>query len=152
MKRALLLAATLAATAAIAQDSMSAMKGKMKDGRYAYKMEMDMGQVPGMPAGMGKQTMNFEHCVTPQDIEKGQLGKGREERNPGNCEIKDFRMSGNTATYKVTCRGEHEMDADNILAFASDGYRLVSKVQMVAGGQRITSSSTTDAKYLGACK
>ena len=47
MKRALLLVATLAATAAIAQDSMSAMKGKMKDGRYAYKMEMDMGQVPG---------------------------------------------------------------------------------------------------------
>jgi hypothetical protein len=103
-----------------------------------------------VPDNMKKRTMNIKHCVTPQDVEKGSLGKNTEM--PKGCAIKDFRMSGNTASYKVTCRGEHEMDADNSISFASDGYRLVSKVQMVADGQRITSSSTTDAKYLGACK
>lgn len=152
MKRVLLLAATLAATTAVAQDSMGAMKGKMKDGLYAYKMEMDMGQVPGAPKGMGKQTMNFQHCVTPQDIEKGQLGKGREDRNPGNCEIKDFKMSGNTASYRMVCKGEMAMTADNTITFVPDGYRMVMKMAMDQGGQKMNMTQNMEAKYLGPCK
>ena len=152
MKRVLLLAVTLAATAAVAQGSMSAMKGKMKDGLYAYKMEMDMGQIPGAPPGMGKQTMNFQHCVTPQDIEKGELGKGREGRKPDNCEMKDFKMSGNTASYKMVCKGETAMTADNTITFVPDGYKMVMKMAMVQGGQKMNMTQNMEAKYLGPCK
>ena len=152
MKRALLLAITLAATTAIAQGTMSAMKGKMKDGLYAYKMEMDMGQVPGAPKGMGKQTMNFQHCVTPQDIEKGELGKGREDRKPANCEMKDFKMSGNTASYKMVCKGENAMTADNTITFVPDGYKMVMKMAMDHGGQKMNMTQNMEAKYLGPCK
>lgn len=153
MRSAILLAAALAATAAHAQSPMSAMKGKMKDGLYAYKMEMDMGQVPGMPAGMGKQTMAFEHCVTPQDIEKGNLGKGKEERNPGNCEIKDFKMSGNTATYKMVCKDrDMAMTADNTITFVPDGYRMAMKMAMDQGGQKMNMTQNMEARYKGPCK
>lgn len=152
MKRALLLAVTLAATTAAAQTSMGALKGKMKDGLYAYKMEMDMGQIPGAPPGMGKQTMNFQHCVTPQDIEKGELGKGREDRKPANCEMKDFKMSGNTASYKMVCKGETAMTADNTITFVPDGYRMVMKMAMDQGGQKMNMTQNMEAKYLGPCK
>ena len=47
------------------------IKGKMKEGLYEYKMTMDMGQVPGMPAGMGPQTMTMQNCLKSEDIEKG---------------------------------------------------------------------------------
>ena len=152
MKSAILLVTALAATTAVAQSPMNAMKGKMKDGLYSYKMEMDMGQMPGMPAGMGKQTMNFQNCITPQDIEKGELGKGREDRKPANCEMKDFKMSGNTASYKMVCKGETAMTADNTITFVPDGYKMVMKMAMDQGGQKMNMTQNMEAKYLGPCK
>jgi hypothetical protein len=151
MKTALVLVAALAATAAAAQNPMAGMKGKVKEGLYAYKMDMDMGQMPGLPPGMGKQSMNFQHCVTAQDIEKGELGKGKQERARSNCEVKDFKMSGNTATYRVVCKGEQEMTADNTVTFVSDGYKINMKMAMKHSGQTVNMNQNMEAKYLGPC-
>jgi Protein of unknown function (DUF3617) len=152
MKTVAVLVAAVVATAAHAQGTAEAMKGKMKPGMYAYKMEMDMGQVPGMPPGMGKQTTNFQHCVTPQDIEKGQVGKGREGNAPSNCEMKDFKMSGNTATYKMVCKGEGAMTADNRITFVPDGFNMTMKMAMDRGGQKMNMTQNMEGKYLGPCK
>jgi len=151
MKTALLLAAALAATAAHAQSPMDAMKGKMKAGMYAYKMDMDMGQMPGMPAGTGRQSFNMQHCVTPQDIEKGQIGKGRDDRGPQNCEIQDFKMSGNTATYRMVCKGEGAMTADNKITFVSDGFNMTMKMAMDRGGQKMNMTQNMEGRYIGPC-
>ncbi len=144
--------AALAATAATAQSPMDAMRGKMKEGMYNYKMEMDMGQVPGMPPGMGRNSFSFQHCVTKKDIESGQIGKGRENRGPQNCEMKDFRMSGNTATYRMECKGEHPMVADNKVTFVSDGFLMDMNMSMDHGGQRMNMKQHMEGKYLGPCK
>jgi hypothetical protein len=153
MKNAAVLAicALLAAPAALAQSPADAMKGKMKPGMYSYKMEMDMGQIPGAPPGMGKQTMNMQHCLTDKDISGGQMGGGRDQ-GPRNCEMKDFRMSGNTATYRMVCKGEFEMMADNTIHFASDGFRMNMKTQMDRGGQKMNMTQNIEAKYLGPCQ
>ena len=151
MKIACFLAAALAVTAAHAQNPAEAMKGKMKAGMYAYKMEMDMGQVPGMPAGMGKQTMNMQHCVTPQDIERGQVGKGRDGKTNANCEMKDFKMSGNTATYRMVCKGEAAMTADTKITFVSDGFNMNMKMAMDQGGRKMNMTQNMEGRYLGPC-
>jgi hypothetical protein len=148
---ALLAALVVAAPLAHAQ-GMEAMSGKMKEGMYSYKMEMDMGQVPGMPQGMGKQNMAFQHCVTKKDIERGQLGKGRDEKKPQNCEIKDFKMSGSTASYRMVCTGDPAMTADNTITFVSDGFRMNMKMAMDQGGRRMNMTQNMEAKYLGPCK
>jgi len=152
MKTATVIAisALLVSPAALAQSPGDAMKGKVKPGMYSYKMEMDMGQIPGAPPGMGKQTMNMQHCLTDKDIAGGQVGKGRDE-GPKNCEMKDFRMSGNTATYKMVCKGDFEMVADNTINFVSDGFRMNMKMQMDQGGQKMNMTQNMEAKYLGAC-
>jgi hypothetical protein len=142
--------ALLATPAALAQSPADAMKGKMKPGMYSYKMEMDMGQVPGAPPGMGKQTMNMQHCLTDKDIADGQVGRGRDQ-GPKNCEMKDFKMSGSTATYKMVCKGEFEMVADNTINFVPDGFRMNMKMQMDRGGQKMNMTQNMEAKYLGAC-
>lgn len=151
MKAAILLVAAVSATSALAQNPADAMKGKMKAGLYAYKMEMDMGQMPGMPAGMGKQTHTMQHCVTPQDIEKGQIGKGKGKDGPSNCEVKDFKMSGNTATYKMVCKGEGEMTADNTVTFVPDGFNMNIKMAMNHGGQKMNMAQKMEGRYLGPC-
>ena len=147
---ALVSALVLATPLANAQ-GMEAMSGKMKEGMYAYKMEMDMGEVPGMPKGMGKQTMNFQHCVTKQDIEKGQLGKGRDDKRPQNCEMKDFKMSGNTASYKMVCKGDPSMTADSTVTFVPDGFRMNMKMAMDQGGQKMNMTQNMEARHLGPC-
>jgi hypothetical protein len=140
------------ATAAWAQSNpFSAFKGKMKEGMYEYKMEMDMGQVPGMPPGMGKQSMTMQHCITAQDIETGGFNKGRDGQMPKNCNIENFKMSGNTATYTMVCKGGPDMTADNVMTFRPDGYDMDMKMSMNQGGQAMKMTQKAQARLVGPC-
>jgi hypothetical protein len=153
MKATILLPlACLAAFAAVAADNpFEAFKGKMKEGLYEYKMEMDMGAMPGMPPGMKPQNMTFQHCVTAKDIEKGSVGKGRDGKMPEDCEIKNFKMSGNTASYTMVCKGKQDMSADNRITFANDGFKMDMKMAMNHGGQVMNMNQKMEGKYLGPC-
>jgi hypothetical protein len=93
--------------AAFAATPFEGMKGKIKPGMYETSMEMDMSGVPGMPKGMGTQKMTHQNCVTAEDIEKGSVTRGRtrDGKTSENCEIKDWKMSGNTASYTMVCKG-----------------------------------------------
>ena len=155
MRTAPLLACAFVAcsTAAIAANPFDAFKGKMKEGMYEYKMEMDMGQVPGLPAGMGKQSITFQKCLTPQDIEKGEMGRGgRDGKAPENCEVKNFNMSGNTASYTMTCTKPNEMTADNKITFRGDGFSMDMKMSMNQRGQMMNMTQHMESRYLGPCK
>ena len=138
-------------TAFAADNPFEAFKGKVKEGNYEYKMEMDMGQMPGMPPGMGKQSYTMQHCVTAKDIEKGAMGKGRDGKMPENCEIKNFKMSGNTASYTMICKGGPDMIADNTITFRDGGYSMDMKMQMDRGGQTMNMKQHMEGKYLGPC-
>ena len=139
-------AAALCATAASA-GPFDGFKGKMKEGLYEMKMDMEM---PGMPGGMGKQSHTMQHCVTAQDIEGGKMG-GKDQM-PKDCEIKDMKMSGNSATYKMVCKGQMNMTADVNMTFNDSGYRMDQKVAMNQGGQVMNMTHRIDSKYLGPCK
>ncbi len=144
--------AALAAPAWAADNPFDAFKGKVKEGMYEYKMEMDMGQVPGMPAGMGKQTHTVQHCVTAKDIEKG-MSSGRDGKGgPENCEVKNFKMSGNTASYTTVCKGGPDMTADNVVTFRDGGYVMDMKMAMTREGQVMNMKQHMEGKYLGPCK
>jgi hypothetical protein len=149
------LAFVACSTVAIAANPFDAFKGKMKEGLYEYKMEMDMGKVPGMPEGMAMGKMSpppFQKCITPQDIERGEMGRGRDGKPPGDCEIKDFNMSGNTATYTMTCTKPSEMTADNKITFRSDGFSMDMKMSMNQRGQMMNMTQHMESRYLGPCK
>ena len=145
--------ACTAVTAAAIAGPFDSLKGKMKEGMYEYKMEMDMGAMPGMPPGMGKQNMTFKKCVTSQDIEKGQMGRGagRDGKMPASCEIRNFNHSGNTASYTMECK-DPPMTADNKITFTGDGYNMDMKMAMNQGGQAINMTQHMEGKYLGPCK
>src|SRR6185503_18050230 len=128
-----ILAGTAAATALAAP--FDEFKGKMKEGMYEYKMEMDMGAIPGLPAGMGKQSHTFNHCVTKKDIEEGGFGKNKDSKMPENCEVKNMKVSGNNASYTMECKGENAMKSDVKMTFVSDGFDMDQKMQMTRGGQ-----------------
>jgi hypothetical protein len=151
MKTVLALSAALAVVPALAQGDMKAFTSKLKPGLYEYRMEVDMGQMPGAPKGMGKQTMTVQHCLTAKDIEAGELGR-KDPNSKVDCKMSDMKVSGNTASYRFTCKGEMSMTADNTVTFVPDGYRMQSKMTMNQGGQTMNMVHDSQAKYLGACK
>jgi hypothetical protein len=80
------------------------------------------------------------------------MGKGRDGKAPDKCEVKNFSMSGNTATYTTECKGEPEMTVDSKVVFNDAGYRMDMKMAMKQGGQTMNMTQKMEARYLGACK
>jgi hypothetical protein len=150
--RRLAVASALAVPFAVCAGPFDGFKGKMKEGMYEYKTEMDMGAIPGLPPGMGKQAHTFQQCVTAQDIDKGQMSRGREGKMPENCEVRDMKMSGDTATYTMECKGDVPMKADNRITFAGNGFDMDMKMAMSQGGQVMNMSQKIKARHIGACK
>src|SRR4051812_48343403 len=133
---------------ALADGPFDQFKGKMKEGLYEYKMQMEM---PGMPANMGKQNMTFQNCVTRDDIEKGNMGRGKNGKMPETCEVKNFNMSGNTASYTMVCK-DPPMQADNKITFGDGTFNMDMKMAMDQGGQKMNMTQHMEGRYLGACK
>jgi hypothetical protein len=150
--RSLAVAAALAAFSTAASAQFEGMKGKMKEGLYDYKMEMDMGNIPGMPPGMGKQTHSFQQCITAQDINKGGFARGKEGKMPENCEVRDMKMSGNTATYTWECKGERPMKADNKMTFLDNGFDMDMNMTMTQRGQPMQVKQKMQARHIGPCQ
>ena len=158
MKNACLLAiasVTVCAMALAADNPFSQFKTKMKPGLYEHKMEMDMSEMmKGMPPGMGnmgKQSFTTQRCLTQEDIDKGHMSRGRDGKAPENCDVTNFKMSGNTASYTMTCT-KPKMTADNKVTFTGDGYKMDMKMAMDRDGQMMNLSQHLESKYLGACK
>ena len=129
-----------------------ALKGKVKEGMYETKMEMDMGQMPGMPKGMGKQSMTHQQCVTHKDMDEGKWGKsGREGKGGSDCEVKDMKVTGNGATYSVACTKPQKMNADVKMTLTGTGYIMDMNTTMDHQGQPMKMSQHMEAKYLGPC-
>ncbi|HET9576793.1 MAG TPA: DUF3617 family protein [Usitatibacter sp.] len=150
MKKLCVIAITAAfCGAAFAAGPFDQFKGKMKEGLYEYKMNME---VPGMPQGMAMPAMTMQHCVTQKDIEGGDFTKGDRNRQPKDCEFQDMKVSGNTATYKMVCKGEHPMSADTKIVFRDNGFVSDMKMTMNHGGQAMTTNQHMESRYLGACK
>jgi hypothetical protein len=153
MTTARLLAAAAAAalaTAASAAGPFDQFKGKVKEGLYEYRIENDMSGVAGLPPGMGKQTMTLQQCVTDKDIGSG--GLGRKDTMPEGCEVRDFKMSGNSATYTMDCKGDLAMRSDTRISFGGDGFTMAAKTAMTQGGQTMNVAQKIDAKFIGPCK
>ena len=100
MKNARLIVLAVAAgtcAAALAAGPEDYFRGKMKPGMYEYKMQINMGAVPGMPPGMGTRETTTSHCVTDADIQKGAMGHGgRDGKMKESC-----RMSSATSGLPV---------------------------------------------------
>ena len=147
----------LTACAATASAGPMDLKGRMKAGLYEMTVSMEMSGVQGMPGGMKMPAMTVQHCVTQKDIDDGnqKMFGGKNPRAPDaskDCEMKDFKMSGDTATYRMVCTGKTNMEMDASVTFTPDGYKGTNKMHMDQNGQPMNMTSSFTSKFLGACK
>jgi hypothetical protein len=149
-KTAVALCCAIIATAAYA-GPFDAFKGKVKPGMYETKMEMDMSGMAGIPPSMAKQNMTHQSCVTDKDIENGGWGSKDGKGPNDSCDIKNMKVSGNTATYTMDCKNP-KMTADTKITFTGNGYVMDSNMTSEHGGQAMKMKQHVEGKYVGPCK
>ena len=71
---------------------------------------------------------------------------------PDGCTVKDMKMSGNTATYRMECVKDPKMTVDTTMTFAGDDFTMKQKMAMNQGGQVMNMNKTMTGRYTGPCR
>jgi hypothetical protein len=116
------------------------LKARVKPGLYDMTLQVE-------PVGEKPQSASMNTCVTPGNLEKGDLFGDAESGT--HCEVKGFSMSGDSASYSVVCKGTPVLATDHKLTFAPGGFRAVSTTK--SDGKAIMTTKA-EAKYAGSCK
>ena len=117
-----------------------AQQSPMRAGNWEVTMKMNMG-------GMEMPPMKHTQCVT-QEMLKDPQSAIPQNPNSGDCKMTDYKLSGSTATYKMTCTKPQPMTMIGEMKYSgTDAY--VGNVQMDMNGQKM--SMTMDAKRVGDC-
>jgi len=115
-----------AAVIAIAQAS------PIRPGRWEVTMQMQMA---GSPIQMPE--MKTTRCVTPEEakdparsLPSAPEGRGGQKSD---CKVADYKVSGNTATWKMVCTTPQAMTTTGEMTFTDDSYTGTMKADMAQG-------------------
>lgn len=133
--------------AALLAVSAHAATPNMKEGLWEITARMEMA---GMPGAMPPQTM--QQCITKKELEDpGKTAPGSGQKDP-RCKITDYKLQGNTASWKMTCEGENAMTGSGSITYSGTSYSGVNKMTMSHGGQAQNMTMTYSGRYIGECK
>ena len=98
-------------------------------------------------------TAKIKRCVTERDTQNAcglnQLAGGRNR----DCQIKDMRISGNTATWTMHCNNPQFIaDGTGQSTFSADAYQGKFSMSATTQGTHMQMSTTFTGKRLGNCK
>jgi Protein of unknown function (DUF3617) len=118
----------------------------MKEGLWEITTKMEM---PGMPTGMPPQVM--QQCFTGKDLEDP---RKTAPGGPGDssCQMTDYKMQGNTATWNMACKGEGAMTGSGSITYSGTSYAGTNRMTMTHGGSTQTMTMQYSGRHLGACK
>ncbi len=139
---------TCVLAAAVLSGGAHAATPNMQDGLWEITMKMEM---PGMPAGMKPQVM--QQCITRKDLEdpKKTAPSGGDPRD-NRCQMTDYKMQGNTASWNMECKGEGAMTGSGTATYNGTSYTGTNRMTMKRGGQVQTMNMQYSGRRLGECK
>ena len=139
---------TIAALAMFAIFTVVAIaQGPIRPGRWEETMQMQMADSPiQMPE------MKSTRCVTPEDakdpsrsLPSGPEGRGGQKSD---CKMSDYKVTGNTATWKMVCTSPQAMTSTGEMTFTDDSYTGTMKMDSPQGPMTMKLAG----KRVGDCK
>ena len=118
----------------------------MKEGMWEITMKMEMH---GMPAGMPPQVM--QKCFTGKDLEDPRRTVPSGGPGDSGCQVTDYKMQGNTATWNMACKGEGAMTGSGSITYSGTSYTGTNRMTMTEGGNSQTMTMHYSGRHLGAC-
>jgi hypothetical protein len=141
MKTMSIVALVLAGAAAVLAQS------PVRPGRWEVTMQMQMA---GSPIQMPE--MKSTRCVTPEDAKdpSRSLPSGPEGRGgaKSDCKMADYKVSGNTAAWKMVCTQPQAMTSTGEMTFTDDSYNGTMKMDSPQGAMTMKLAG----KRIGDCK
>jgi hypothetical protein len=124
----------------LAWSALAQSSSPMREGNWEVSVKMNIPGMEGVPPMKQTQCITAAMVKDPASaIPKGPGG--------GDCKVTDYKLLGNTATYKMTCT-QPPMTMTGEMKYASaDAYTGTITVDM--GGQAMAMS--IDAKRIGDC-
>jgi hypothetical protein len=118
----------------------------MRPGSWDVTVQM---QMPNMPVQMPETKTT--QCITPEQskdpvntLPRGpQAGRGANQ----DCKVSDYKVSGNTVTWKMTCSTPQPMTSTGEMTFTDDSYVGTMKMNMPQGDM----SMKLTGKRVGDC-
>lgn len=154
MKRVLAGACALVAAVSV---SMLAQSGPRRDGNWEIIIQMEMPDMPNMPAGMTMPPMKTTQCITPKDaadpmkaMPQRPAGRGG-AANPNDCKLSDYKTEGNKVSWAMKCEGAQPMSGTGEFVYGVDSYTGTLKMDMARGGQSTGMTMKYTGKRLGDC-
>jgi hypothetical protein len=132
--------------AVFAVTALTIAQSPVRPGRWEVTMQMQMA---GTPVQMPE--MKTTQCVTPDQVKDptSTLPSGPQGRGGKNdCKVQDYKVSGNTATWKMVCTSPQAMTSTGEMTFTDDSYTGTMKMDSPQGPMTMKLSG----KRLGDCK
>ena len=123
-----------------------AAQSPIRPGQWEVVMQMDM---PNMPLKMPE--MKTTQCVTPGQAKDpaSALPSGPQAGRGGksDCKVSDYKVSGQTVTWKVACTMPQPITSTGEMTFTDDSYAGTMKMNTPQGDMNMKVSGTR----LGEC-
>lgn len=137
----------LAFTGVLVVTAVALAQSPVRPGRWEVTMQM---QMPNSPVQLPE--MKTTRCVTPEEakdpsksLPTGPEGRGGQKSD---CKMSDYKMTGNTATWKMVCTSPQPMTSTGEMTFTEDSYNGTMKVDMQQGQMTMKMAG----KRVGDCK
>ena len=119
----------------------------VKEGLWEMAVKMEM---PGMPGNMPTQTV--QRCMSAKDFQDPRKTAPDTSGGSSHCEVKNYRLQGNTATWEMACKGPEQMKGTGKVTYEGERYTGVNNMTMSHAGQATKMTMNYAGRYLGPCK
>lgn len=134
--------ATAAPPAGAQQSAANIFKGKVAEGLYEVKSEIDLTGAPGVPRDKQKTTEVRSRCVTTQEIDQG--------ISPGSdCAVTSFTQSAGAARILMTCKDGRKSDMK--YTFSPGAFASETTTTGKEAGAAFVSIFRSNARLIGPC-
>lgn len=146
-----------AASAGGTESSRGGATAELSPGQWETTVEilrMDMGNVPGMPAGMTPPRpapTTVRSCLTPQQARRPNAGF-MAGNNEAGCAYENFSMAGGRVQGTMTCNQQGSTVRATVNgSFSPESYRMESDSQVNSNGVSVSTTTRVTGRRIGDC-
>ena len=134
----------IALAALLAAGAVFAAPPAMRPGLWEISTSTEMS---GMPQAI--PSTKSQHCYKAEDVKD--LRKTVPANKP-NCKMSDWKESGKTVSWQMSCGGEMPTTMSGRVTYGQDRFSGVNQMTMNHGGQVMNMTQKYDGRRLGDCK
>ena len=131
----------------LASSPIAAELPNMQEGLWEVTTKVEiLGQSKGPPE------YTAQRCLTKKDIEEGKGKLHQPASRISKCEVKDYKVAGNKASWNIACSGDNPTTGSGSVTYSGTGFAGTTKMKIGNKGQETEMTQTFSGKRIGACK